>query len=247
MPKLSVLVPVYNEKDTLLEIIRQVQNVPLDKEIIVVDDASTDGTRELIRRELENREKNLKVIYHDENQGKGSAIRTALRQASGEIVIIQDADLEYDPRDFISICGAFDDFRVKVVYGSRFKSLSMGKYLHRWFSNRFQGGRHVLKEPHFFFGIKLLNGLANLLYGAGITDEATCYKAFKREVLDGIPLRCRGFDFCPEVTAKVRKHGFKIAEVPVSYAPRSKAQGKKLNWSHGFEAIGALIKYRFTN
>lgn len=246
MPRLSVLIPIYNEKDTLRELVQRVQKAPVDKEIILIDDFSTDGSREIIRKEIENSAPNIKTVYHDKNYGKGFAIRSGLKKAAGDIVIIQDADLEYDPQDFTTMCKPFDDKNVKVVYGARFKDYSSGHFLKLWFQNMV-GAKHEIKRLHHFFGIHFLNILTNLLYNAGITDEATCYKAFRREVLQAIPLNCTGFEFCPEVTAKVRKAGHSIVEVPISYHPRTRETGKKLNWRHGLEAISALIKYRFVD
>ncbi len=246
MSKLSVLIPIYNEKGTLRELIRRVQDVPIDKEIILIDDFSTDGSREIIEREIKNSASNIKVVLHDKNRGKGFAIRSGLKKAEGDIVIIQDADLEYDPKDFITMCKPFEDKNVKVVYGARFTNYSSGRFLKLWLQN-LTGAKHEIKRFHHFFGIRFLNILTNLLYNAGITDEATCYKAFRSEVLTGISLDCTGFEFCPEVTAKVRKAGHRIVEVPISYHPRTRESGKKLSWRHGVEAIATLIKYRFVN
>lgn len=246
MPKLSVLIPLYNEKATLKELLRRVQASPVDKEIILIDDFSTDGSREVIRQEVEGRVPNVKVVYHEKNRGKGAAIRSGLKEATGEIVIIQDADLEYDPADFVTMCKPFEDQNVQVVYGTRFKYFSKSHFLKLWIQNLF-GAKHEIKQPHLFFGIQFLNLLANILYRAGITDEATCYKAFRRDVISSLNLRCTGFEFCPEVTAKVRKAGHRIVEVPISYHPRTQAEGKKLNWRHGFQAIATLIKYRFVD
>lgn len=242
--KLSVIIPVYNEKETVLTLIRITQAVPIEKEIIVVDDGSSDGTRELIKKEYEG-VAGVKLYFHEKNCGKGSAIRTGIAQAKGDIVIVQDADLEYDPQDFIPIVKKFDEVGADVVYGTRFQGVSRLDFIKKWIQNRFFGARHEIKRFHLFFGIQTLNVLANVLYGAQITDEATCYKAFRREVLAAIPLECTGFEFCPEVTAKVRKKGYKIHEVPISYHPRSTQEGKKLNWRHGVEAIWTLLKYRW--
>ncbi len=245
-PKLSVLIPLYNEKLTLRELVRRVREVPIDKEIILIDDFSTDGSREIIRSEIEGHYPDVKVLYHDRNQGKGAAIRSGLSQATGRIVIIQDADLEYDPQDFFTMCRPFDEMNASVVYGTRFSQLKKAGFLKQWFQNRF-GGRQAVKRFHHYFGIQFLNFLANALYGTRITDEATCYKAFRKEVLDALPLKCTGFEFCPEVTAKVAKAGHRIVEVPISYHPRTKAAGKKINWRHGVEAIYTLVKYRFVD
>ena len=245
--KLSVLMPSFNEKDTLLELLQKVRSVPVDMEIILIDDASTDGTRQLIQKKVEGRHENLKVIYHEKNLGKGSAIRSGLKHASGEVVIIQDADLEYDPQDYLKILKPFEANGTCVVYGTRFQGAGPFRFIKHWFANRFLGKKYEIKRFDHFFGIQFLNFLVNTLYGAAITDEATCYKAFRREIFDKISLRCVGFEFCPEVTAKVLKAGYKITEVPISYRPRSYKEGKKLNWRHGVEAISALIKYRFVD
>ena len=245
--KLSVIIPVYNEKDTIHEIIDKVRAVPLNKEIIIVDDASSDGTREFIKKNCVDRD-GFKVLFHDANKGKGSAIRTAINAVSGDVVIIQDADLEYDPQDFIRILKEFEKPEVQIVYGTRFKNVNKFLFAWHWFSNRFLGAHYEIRYLHHFLGIQFLNFLSNVLYGAHITDEATCYKAFRKEVLDKIHLSCKGFEFCPEVTAKARKAGYRIVEVPISYHPRSHQQGKKLSFSkHGLEAIWTLVKYRFVD
>jgi glycosyltransferase involved in cell wall biosynthesis len=245
--KLSVVVPVYNEKAHLFELLRRVEAVPIPKEIILVDDGSTDGTREMIERDFLPRHPQTRFLAHSTNQGKGAAIRTGLAAVSGDLVIIQDADLEYDPLDYLPIYEKFKDPAVQVVYGTRFHSVNRYLFVWHWFCNRFLGGHYEIKYLHHFLGIQLLNLLANILYFANITDEATCYKAFRKKVLDKIKLRCRGFEFCPEVTAKVRKAGYKITEVPISYHPRSHKEGKKLHWRHGFDAIFTLVRYRFAD
>ncbi len=247
MALLSVIIPVYNEKHDLAELVRLVQDVKVDKELVLVDDASTDGTADIIREKILPAYKNVKFFRHEKNRGKGAAIRTGLKAASGDIVIIQDADLEYNPSDYMQILRKFRNPDVNVVYGSRFWDINKYLFIWHWFSNRFLGAHYEIRYLHHFLGIQTLNLLANLLYSAKITDEATCYKAFRKKVLDSIELRCEGFDFCPEVTAKVRKKGYKIVEVPITYHPRSHKEGKKLNWRHGFEAIYTLIKYRFVD
>ena len=244
--KLSVIIPVYNEKETVLELIERTRAVPVSKEIVVIDDGSADGTTELLHKRYDATP-NIKLLFHKKNFGKGMAIRTGIAAAAGDIVIVQDADLEYDPKDFLPILEKFETTGADVVYGTRFQDVSRLDFIKKWLQNRFFGAKHEIKRFHLFFGIQILNILANAFYGAGITDEATCYKAFRREVLRRIPLRCTGFEFCPEITAKVRKAGYKIYEVPISYHPRSTMEGKKLNWRHGVEAIWTLIKYRFIN
>ena len=246
-PTLSVIIPVYNEKNNIAELIRRVQASPVEKELIVVDDASTDGTAEVLSSEVLPSYSNIRCFRHKKNSGKGFAIRTGLPYATGDVIIIQDADLEYDPQDYVQILRKFRDPGVQVVYGTRFWKVNKHLFLWHWFCNRFLGAHYEIRYLHHFLGIQLLNLLANLLYSANISDEATCYKAFRRQVLEKIRLRCTGFEFCPEFTAKVRKAGYSIVEVPISYHPRSHQQGKKLNWRHGFEAIFTLIKYRFVD
>jgi len=229
MKKISVLIPAYNEKKTILEIIKNVKAVDLNKEIIIIDDFSTDGTREILKK---IKDKEIKVIYHQKNYGKGHAIRTGIKQITGDITIIQDADLEYDPRDYLSLITPIRNKETKVVYGTRFPK------------NR---KTPSLWKNRFFLANKILTAAANLLYNAKITDEPTCYKVFDSSVLKSLNLKCERFEFCPEVTAKVRKKGFRIKEVPISYNPRSTEEGKKIKFKDGFEAIWNLIKYRVMN
>ncbi|MFH1711518.1 MAG: glycosyltransferase family 2 protein [Nanoarchaeota archaeon] len=225
--KLSVIIPVYNEKNTILEIVKQVKKVPFKKEIIIVDDFSKDGTREILRSIKDNE---IKVLFHDKNYGKGYAIRTGIREVSGDIIIIQDADLEYDPKDYPKLIRPILERKTGVVYGTRFPKGSKTP---------------SLLKNRFFLANRILTITANLLYNAKITDEPTCYKVFRADILKNINLKCKRFEFCPEVTAKVRKKGFKIMEVPINYFPRSVEEGKKIKWRDGLEAIWALIKYRF--
>lgn len=223
--KLSVIIPCYNEKETILEILRRVEAVELDKEIVIVDDGSTDETREILKSVSPTE---AAVYFHERNQGKGAAIRTGLQHVSGDIVIIQDADLEYDPQDFYELIKPIVEGRAEVVYGSRV----LGKNFR-------------ISYLRYYWGGRLLSALANLLYDAHITDEPTCYKAFKASVLKSLSLTCTRFEFCPEVTAKLRKKGYKIYEVPISYHPRSLKEGKKIGWRDGLQAIWTLVKYKF--
>ena len=223
--KLSVLIPVYNERSTIAETIRRVRESPVEKEIIVVDDASTDGTDEVLGSLAGP---DLKVVRQSENRGKGAAIRRALEEVAGDVVIVQDADLEYDPADYPKLLAPITDGDAEVVYGTR--------------APNFEG----MRWPHRVFNWVAAR-LTNLLYQAGITDEATCYKVFRTEVLKAIPLKCERFEFCPEVTAKVRKRGIGIHEVPVSYQARSVGAGKKIRWWDGVAALWALLKYRFVD
>lgn len=237
MVKLSVLMPAYNEKETIEEILKRVRAVNIGKgnsiEIVVVDDGSKDGTRDILTK-LAKKHKELKIVFHPKNRGKGAAVRTAIANMTGDIAIIQDADLEYDPQDYPKLIKPIVDGKAKVVYGSRFKS-----------------GRDPKKHKTYmalnYYATKLLNLIANILYNAKITDEPTCYKVFDACVLKSLPLRCERFEFCPEVTAKVRKRGYKILELPINYNPRSLEEGKKIGWKDGFEAIWTLIKYRFVD
>ncbi len=225
--KLSVIIPVYNEAATIQEILQQVRAVGLAYEIIIVDDGSTDRTRELLKAE-ENQPGTV-VIYHDRNQGKGAAVRTGFDRATGEILLIQDADLEYDPRDYPALLRPIEEGRVKVVYGSRF--LGPRKAMLFW---------HML-------GNKALTLLTNILYNTILSDMETCYKVFKADAIKGIPLRSRRFEFEPEITAKVLKRGHRIFEVPISYYGREYNEGKKITWREGPKAIWTLIKYRFVD
>ena len=225
--KLSVIIPVYNEKATIQEILKQVRAVNLAHEIIIVDDGSTDGTRALLK--AEEQQPGTTVIYHEHNQGKGAAVRTGFDRATGDIYLIQDADLEYDPRDYPMLLRPIEEGRVKVVYGSRF--LGPRKAMLFW---------HML-------GNKFLTLLTNVLYNTIFSDMETCYKVFRADVVKGIPLRSRRFEFEPEITAKVLKRGHRIFEVPISYYGREYAEGKKITWREGPKAVWTLIKYRFVD
>jgi glycosyltransferase involved in cell wall biosynthesis len=224
--KLSILIPIYNERATVLELIRRVQSVPFEKQIIAVDDGSTDGTRELLP---EVEKEGVIVLYHDRNQGKGAAIRSALQRATGDIIVIQDADLEYDPRDYAQLIQPIVEGRAKVVYGSRFLGPRMAMFF--W---------HMLAN-------KMLTLMTNILYDAILSDMETGYKAFRADVIKGVPLRSRRFDFEPEVTAKILKRGVRIFEVPISYYGREYSEGKKIRMKDGFVAIWTLLKYRFVD
>lgn len=224
--KLSIIIPVFNEETNIAKVISQVRNAPvtIKKEIIVVDDGSSDKTREILKNYRNDKE--IKIIFQASNQGKGYAIRQGLKEASGDIVLIQDADLEYSVQDYPIILKEFIQNKAKVVYGSRFLGKISGMRWPNWLAN------------------KILVKTANLLYGLEISDEATAYKAFKREVIKSIPLNCQGFEFCPEVTAKLAKRGFKIKEVPISYSGRTAKAGKKIKLKDAFIAFWTLLKYR---
>jgi glycosyltransferase involved in cell wall biosynthesis len=225
--QISVIIPVYNERDTIAEVIRRVQEQPFEMEIMVVDDCSIDGTRELLRETAWP--ENVHILYHKKNQGKGAAIRTAIGAVSKEVVIIQDADLEYNPDDFSTVLRPIIDGVADVVYGSRFLGI------HRSFM------------LHHYVGNKALTLTTNLLYNNMLTDMETGYKAFLSPVIKGIRIRSNRFDFEPEITAKVLKRGYRIYEVPIYYAGRDYAEGKKITWRDGFAAIWALIRFRFIN
>lgn len=225
---LSVLIPAYNEIKSIDAIIEKIQAVPLEKEIIIVDDGSTDGTRE--RLATYSAVSNVRVIHHTHNQGKGAAIRTAIGHIQGDIAIVQDADLEYEPQDYIKLVEPIVAGREKVIYGSRFLK---PENRHSYFS--------------FYIGGQLVTWITNLLYNQRLTDEPTCYKVFDSQFLQSIPLECTGFEFCPEVTAKVAKRGIRIHELPINYYPRSLEEGKKISWFDGIEAIWVLVKYRFVS
>jgi len=225
--RLSVVVPVFNEEKTIEKIIKKVERADIGKvkkEIIIVDDGSTDGTRKILEK-LSNK---YKVIFHKKNQGKGTALRTGFKQCTGEVVVVQDADLEYDPRDYKQMLNKMKNSGVRVVYGSR--RLTKGKIRH---------GGWI-----YYWGGSFLNLLTNFLYGLKITDEATCYKMIDRKLLDSLKLKCKRFEFCPEVTAKIAKSGQKIEEVPISYRGRKRVDGKKIKLRDGVEAIWTLAKYR---
>ena len=223
---LDVIIPIYNEENTLEEVIEKVLASPLHPTIIAVDDGSSDGTREILKRHGGN--ERVRVASHERNLGKGAAVRTGIGLATGDIVLVQDADLEYDPDDFGAILAQFEDPDVQVVYGSR----------------RLKPSNPICSSM-FLLGGATLTWFTNLLYGTGITDEPTCYKAFRRELLQSLPLRCSRFEFCPEVTAIVARRGIRIREVPISYSPRSRAEGKKIGLRDWFEAVYTLLRYRF--
>jgi glycosyltransferase involved in cell wall biosynthesis len=223
---LSVIVPVYNECATVAEIIRRVRasSVPLVVDVIVVDDASTDGTDKVLAGLVDS---TVRVVTHEQNMGKGAAIRTALRHVHGDLVLIQDADLEYDPDDWPRLLEPILKHKAAVVYGSRFTGERKNMLLLHWIGNRF------------------LSLVTNILYSSTLSDMETCYKLFDRRVLEGMVVVSNRFDFEPEITAKVLRRGFRIYEVPISYAGREMDEGKKITWRDGFGAMKALVKFRF--
>jgi glycosyltransferase involved in cell wall biosynthesis len=225
--KISVVMPVFNEARTVEKIILRVRSVPLEKEIIVVDDYSTDGTIDLLKKIASDHD-NVKVYYHDRNRGKGAALRTGFAEVKGDVIIIQDADLEYDPREYPSLLEPIVDGRADVVYGSRFT-----------------GGPHRVLFFWHYVGNKFLTLLSNALNNLNLTDMETCYKVFRKDVLKGLSLKSNRFGFEPEFTMKVAKRRYRIYEVPISYSGRTYEEGKKINWKDGFAAIYAILRYRF--
>lgn len=234
MNKITILIPIFNEVDTLKIILQKVEKAAfcgLEKEIILIDDFSSDGTREILK-DLENEHQGkYKVFYHDKNMGKGAALRTGFEHMTGDIVVIQDADLEYDPVDYEPLIKLILDEKADVAYGSR---LSGGK------PSRSFMFTHLL-------GNKLLTLMTNILYNTTLTDMETCYKAFKTEFIKGIEIKSNRFDFEPEITAKVLKRGARLYELPISYYGREYDEGKKITWKDGIHAVLALIKFRFTD
>jgi glycosyltransferase involved in cell wall biosynthesis len=222
--KLTIIIPVYNERQTIEEILMRVRQSPLDKEIIVVDDGSTDGTREWLQSLKEDV---IRVILHPKNSGKGAAVRTGIQEASGEVTIIQDADLEYDPADYPLLLDPMIRFGADAVYGSRFL------------------GPHRVFLFWHYLGNKLLTTITNILYDTMLSDMETCYKAVRTDILKGLKLKSNTFDIEPEITAKLFKRKLKIFEVPISYSGRSYEEGKKITGIDGFRALWALFKFRF--
>lgn len=232
--KLSIIIPVFNEQATIEEIIEKVKNSKINglvKEIVVVDDGSSDNTRKVLAG---IKDKNLDVILHESNKGKGAAIKTGLSHATGDLFIIQDADLEYNPDDYECLISPIIEGKSEVVYGSRFIKYPL----------KLTGRKKTPMISHYF-GNKLLTFLTNLLYGSSVSDMETGYKVFTRKVYESISLSSNRFDFEPEVTAQILKRGFKIEEVPITFKPRSYNQGKKISWRDGIKAIYVLLVQRF--
>lgn len=223
---LSVVIPVYNEEHNIREILRRVQATKLAKEIVVVDDGSQDGTREILKK-LDGKGK-IRVILHERNKGKGAAVVTGLNAAKGDVLLIQDADLEYDPRDYPALLQPIREGLADVVYGSRFL-----------------GSPHRVTMFWHLVANKLLTLMTNILYNTILTDMETGYKVFRRKVIEDMNLRAKRFDFEPEFTAKALKRNYRIYEVPISFNPRDYSQGKKIKLRDAFEAVWTLLKYRF--
>lgn len=228
--KLSIVIPVFNEQKSLPKLLQKVEEVVLPnitKEIILVDDFSTDGTRTILKALTKT--KKYKIIYHKKNGGKGRALRTGFKYVTGDIILIQDADLEYNPSDYPNLLKPILEGKTRVVYGSRLKKTK----------------KHMYSLHHF--GNWFLTLVTNILFFTKLTDMETCYKVFRKEVLDSISLRAKRFDFEPEITAKIIKKGYKILEVPIQFHGRTFEEGKKITWRDGLKAVFYLIKYRFLN
>jgi len=224
--KLSVVIPVYNEKNTVKDILSRVKAVAIEKEIILIDDCSTDGTREILKELAGEGET---VIFHERNMGKGAALRTGFAHVTGDYCIVQDADLEYDPEDYHKLIAPVLKGKAEVVYGSRFTGEHRNMFFHHWVGNKF------------------LTLVTNLLYNTTISDMETCYKLFRSDIIKSVNIRSNRFNFEPEITAKVLKKGFRIYEVPISYAGREFSEGKKITWKDGISALWTLLKYRFVD
>jgi len=226
--KLSVIIPIYNEVESIREIVKRVQDTKLSWEILLVDDGSIDGTRDLLK-EMDGKD-HIRVILKEKNEGKGSAVRAGLVAAKGEVLLIQDADLEYDPRDYPTLLKPLEEGVADVVYGSRFLG----------------GPRRVVMFWHMVANY-MLTFMTNILYNTILSDMETGYKVFRHEVIEGMPLHAKRFDFEPEFTAKVLKRKYRIFEVPITFNPRDYSQGKKIKLKDAFEAVWTLLKYRFVD
>lgn len=227
--KLSIIIPVFNERKTIKEIVKRVLAIKMPgvvKELVIVDDKSTDGTRKILEK-IKKEPSEFKIYYHGQNQGKGAAVRTGLSQATGDYLIIQDADLEYAPQDIVRLLKPIQEGKAEVVYGSRFT------------------GEHRNMFFWHMMGNKFLSLITNLLYNTTLSDMEVCYKLFTRQALEGIKLKENRWGFDPEITTKILKKGIRIYEVPISYTGREVNEGKKINWKDGFRILWILLKYRF--
>lgn len=227
--KLSILIPVYNEEETIGEIFDRIKKTDINKEIIIVDDGSIDNTKRILKKLEEQCDRNVKIVYREKNGGKGAAIRTGLDYISGDIAIIQDADLEYDPADYSKLISPIEKGYAQVVYGSRFLTK-----------------RKVPLSLHYFANC-FLTALTNMLYYSKLTDMETCYKVLRRDLIKDLNLESNGFEVEAEITAKLLKKRCKILEVPINYKGRSYHRGKKITWHDGIKALCTLFKYRFEN
>lgn len=237
--KLTIIIPVFNEEKTINEILNRVVKAKLlsgiKKEVIVIDDGSTDKTLRVLS-EFKIINYKIKILRHNKNQGKGAAIRTGLKYATGNYVIIQDADLEYDPKDYLKLLQPILDGKTDVVYGNRFENYP----LIIW-------GKNKTALPIHWISNFVLATITNTIYGSNLRDMETCYKLFTKGVLDSLDLNANGFEFEPEITAKILKKGYKIFDVPISISPRTYKEGKKITWKDGIIAVCTLIKYRFVD
>ena len=223
--KLSVVIPVYNERETIPKILEKVKGVPITKEIIIVDDGSSDGTREYLQALKED---GIRVLFHEKNRGKGAALRTGFKEVTGDIVVIQDADMEYDPGEYPRLLEPILDGRADVVYGSRFL-----------------GGPHRVLFFWHYAGNRILTLFSNMLTNLNLTDMETCYKVFRADVIRGLDLSSDRFTIEPEITVKVARGGYRIYETPISYSGRDYKEGKKITWKDAFPALWAILKFRF--
>lgn len=233
MKRLSILIPVYNEAKTIVPVLEMVSNAEcegMEKELVIVDDGSTDGTREILS-DIDCSKYSAKVYFHERNQGKGAALRTAQGKATGDIILIQDADMEYSPKEYPELLKPILSGNADVVYGSRLSGGKVTRAFHFW---------HLL-------GNKFLSFLTNVLYDCTITDMETCYKVFRADVFKNVEIKSNRFEFEPEITAKILKQKVRIYELPISYFGRDYSEGKKITWKDGFGAIWALVKYRFSD
>lgn len=226
MPLLSVLVPVFNEEATVREIVKRIQSVDIDKEIIMIDDYSTDGTREILK-ELEAENSNIRIFFHERNKGKGAAIRTGITEIEGELAVIQDADLEYNPEEYLRLVAPIISGRADVVYGSRFKGGEAGRVHLFW----------------HFLGNQLLTLVSNMFTNLNLTDMETCYKVFKADLLKSIPLNANRFGFEPEITAKIARRKVRVYEIGISYDGRDYSEGKKIGWKDAVAAFYFIVRY----
>ncbi len=224
MPKLSVIIPVYNEADTIRKVLERVEKVAIDKEIVIIDDASSDGTREVLKG-LEGRP-GIRVFYHQQNRGKGAALRTGFKNARGDIVLIQDADLEYFPEEYPELVEPIEQGWAEVVYGSRFL-----------------GRKHRVLYFHHYMANRFLTFVSNVFTNLNLTDMETCYKVFRRDIIQSIEIRQDRFGFEPEITAKIARRKLRVFEIPISYNGRTYAEGKKINWKDALKALWCIFRY----